>query len=239
MLLELDNEDIWKCINSPEVLASKVAEAMKVLSQRPAASRSVHFATASSVESPPPPSQALAPPPGLGHAMEAPRESYAEATKTLSSRFAAILGSEELVGPQAAPSSATSEPPPAPDGKLRMFAIDMDVEPAFNTPVNSSYIPYAGNKRKDLEPSPEPSSGAGSSGGVDHLQLSATAGTVARDLVPGRYVQVSAGTSKSLYKNRIFRILAVHTKGSDLEYLDDQETTRPNVKNHLLLVPGP
>ena len=258
MFLELNNKDIWDLIQFPELLSAKVAEAVKLLSPtRPspgagsAASRSVHFAAASSSGSPPPSSRALAPPPGLGHFMEASetsqRDSYANAARTLESRFAAILASEERIVPQGVPLSAeapeTSESSSTSEGKQRVPAVQMDVDPSFNTPVNASYIPYsAGNKRKGLEPSPEPSSGASSSGVVaDHLLVPAAAGPVGADLVPGQYVQVSAGTTKSSYKNRIFRVVAVHARASDLEWLDDWDSikSRPNVKNHLLLVPGP
>ena len=74
MLLELDNKNICELIQSPPMLSSKVAEAMEVLSSNPpsrvagsSASRNVHFAAVPSTESPSPSSQALAPPPGLGH----------------------------------------------------------------------------------------------------------------------------------------------------------------------------
>ena len=258
MFLELDNKDIWDLILFPELLSAKVAEAVKLLSPtRPspgagsAASRSVHFAAASSSGSPPPSSRALAPPPGLGHFMEASetsqRDSYANAARTLESRFAAIQASEERIVPQGVPLSVeapeTSESSSTSEGKQRVPAVQMDVDPSFNTPVNASYIPYsAGNKRKGLEPSPELSSGASSPGvAADHLLVPAAVGPVGADLVPGQYVQVSAGTTKSSYKNRIFRVAAVHAKASDLEWLDDWDSikSRPNVKNHLLLVPGP
>ena len=162
--------------------------------------------------------------------MEVSRESYADATRTLESRFQAILSGE------------TFEPSSTYKGKERMSAAPMDADPSFHTPVNSSYEPYvtAGNKRKGLGPSSEPSPGASSSGvAADPRQVLAAAGPVGADLIPGQYVQVSANTNKSSYKNRIFRVLAVHSKASDLEYLDDEELYRPSVRNHLLLVPGP
>ena len=158
--------------------------------------------------------------------MEVSRESYADATRTLESRFQA----------ETFESSSTYK------GKERMSAAQMDADPSFHTPVNSSYEPYvtAGNKRKGVEPSSEPSPGASSSGvAADPRQVLAAAGPVGADLIPGQYVQVSANTNKSSYKNRIFRVLAVHSKASDLEYLDDEELYRPSVRNHLLLVPGP
>ena len=237
MFLERSREDIWDLIESPALLSAKVAEAVKLLSpNRPnqgagsAAPRRVQF-----------------PPPGLEHRMEAlgvsQATSYANAAKTLEDRFAEILASVERIVPSSAVAPETSESSSTAEGKQRVQAAQMDVDPSFGTPENSSYIPYsAGNKRKGLEPSPEPSPGASSSGvTADRLLLPATAGPVGADLAPGRYVQVSAGTNKSSYKNRIFRVVAVHAKASDLEWLDDWDSDkgRPSVKNHLLFVPSP
>ena len=237
MFLELDHKNICELIQSPPMLSSKVAEAMEVLSPNPpsrvassSAPRNVHFAPVPSTESPSPSSPALAPPPGLGHLQEVSRESYANATRTLASRFQAILSAE------------TVEPSSTYRGKERMSAAPMDADPSFLTPVNSSYEPYvtAGNKRKGWGPSSDLSPGASSSGAAaDPRQVLAAAGPVGADLVPGQYVQVSSNTNKSSYKNRIFRVLTVHAKASDLEYLDDEEQYRPSVRNHLLLVPGP
>ena len=96
MFLQLDNTEIWKLIQSPPLLTSKVAEAMEDLASKPpsqgntsASSRNVRFAAVPPTESPLSSSKALAPPPGLGHETEISRESYADATRTLESRFQA------------------------------------------------------------------------------------------------------------------------------------------------------
>ena len=111
--------------------------------------------------------------------------------------------------------------------------LQMDADPSFHTPVNSSYEPYvtAGNKRKgwdhrpSLPPAPvaleRPRTPARSLQQPAQLEPTSSLGSMSRSaLAP---IRARTRTASSEY-------LTVHAKASDLEYLDDEElykTQRP------------
>ena len=172
-------------------------------------------------------------------------ESYAAATKTLGQRFQEAKASAtsdlgQLVAQPDAPSSSSVPNPRAgilkksrPKGQSKPTA---RVDSSFHTPVPaispSSYVPYqAGEKRKGVasssigDSSSDADSDMESVDGVDDHPSSAEAGPVKAELLVGQYVQVSSSSTKQEYKNCIFRISSVGKRSSDLEYLDDFETT--------------